>query len=135
MSEAPETGVCDYVPIYTVTTYTSGNELRGPAVHFGKFDSDRSARQALTDAGFTNGQFGWRKGYTDATIVKSTEYTNHRAIQPPADLVEVKAKILMDVLKGIIEEYYEPDNGRSLRWEIGAAQATLAEMEKENDNN
>ena len=96
MTDAPETGVCDYAPIYTVTTYTSGNELRGPAVHFGKFDSDRSARQALADAGFTNGQFGWRKGYTDATIVKSTEYTNHRA-DLSADLVRAGIKAAMEV--------------------------------------
>lgn len=70
------TGVCKFTIKHRVTTYTSGNELRGDPVHFGDFPSDRDARQALADDGFTNGQFGWRKGYTDANIREVTEYSD-----------------------------------------------------------
>ena len=119
MSEAPERGMCDYAPIYTVTTYTSGNELRGPAVHFGKFDSDRSARQALADAGFTNGQFGWRKGgYTDATIVKSTEYTNHRADEQA--FANEKVKALVEALQYYNTSGYEGKEARAALAGMGA---------------
>ncbi len=69
-----ETGVCGYQVKWKVFTYTSGNELRGPEVLFGEFVDEMDARQALADGGFTNGQFGWRKGYTDAVIQRVVEY-------------------------------------------------------------
>ena len=59
---------------HRVTTYTSGNELQGSPVHYGDFEDDRGARQALADGGFTNGEFGWRKGYTSAFISVITHY-------------------------------------------------------------
>lgn len=97
MTEAPENGVCDYAQVWIVKTYTSGNELRGPAVHLGKFETDRDARQALADEGFSNGKFGWRKGYTDATIVKSTEYTNYRAASRPVTAAELEQTRVGDI--------------------------------------
>jgi hypothetical protein len=91
----PERGICDFKTVYIVTTYTSGTELQGTPTHFGKYDSDRDARQALADDGFTNGQFGWRKNtYTDATISKSVEYSNHRTDLAPDPLRAVKIKPL-----------------------------------------
>ena len=69
-----ETGFCQFTVKFRVTTYTSGNELPGPAVHFGDYTSYRDAQQVLADCGFTNGEFGWRKGYTDADIRKVIEY-------------------------------------------------------------
>lgn len=80
MDDVPEIGVCDYERLWVVTTYTSGNELRGKPEHYGSFRSERNAKQALADDGFTNGEFGWRKNtYTDATISPTIKYSNHRA--------------------------------------------------------
>jgi hypothetical protein len=85
MMEAPELnrGMCDFELVWTVHTYTSGNELRGRPEAFGEFKSAMEARQALADAGFTNGQRGWQKGYSDATITKHTKHFNYRADLPP----------------------------------------------------
>ena len=68
------TGTCGYTVKWVVTTYTSGNELRGRPEHFGEYPEERDAKQALADDGFTNGQFGWRRGYTDAEISRRVEY-------------------------------------------------------------
>jgi hypothetical protein len=105
-AKATENGVCDYAKVWNVTTYTSGNELRGPAVHFGEFTTERDARQSLADAGFTNGQFGWRKGYTDATISPKTVYSNHR--EPSAhidaqDAKDAKIKALVEYVESIAD--------------------------------
>ena len=88
MSDAPEKGVCDYAKRHRVVTHTSGNELQGPAITFGCYDSDRDARQALTDAGFTNGQWGWRNecGYSTAHITPVLEYTGYRRADLPPTL-------------------------------------------------
>ena len=88
MSDAPEKGVCDYAKRHRVVTHTSGNELQGPAITFGCYDSDRDARQALTDAGFTNGQWGWRNEYRYSTahITPVLEYTAYRRDDLPPTL-------------------------------------------------
>jgi hypothetical protein len=94
-ARGPECGICDFKTVYIVTTYTSDTELRGTPVPFGKYDSERDARQALADDGFTNGQFGWRKNtYTDATISKSVEYSNHRADLAPDPLADARVAAL-----------------------------------------
>lgn len=69
-----ETGTCGYVIKWKAFTYTSGNELRGPEVLFGEYADEMDAKQALADDGFTNGEFGWRKGYSDASIRRVVEY-------------------------------------------------------------
>ena len=90
---APE-GSCDYKTVHVVTTYTSGNELRGHPVLFGKYPSDRDAKQALADAGFTNGEWGWRKGgYTDAEISSKVEYSNFRDTTQQATIDALTAKV------------------------------------------
>jgi hypothetical protein len=94
MSEAPEKGVCDYAKRHRVITHTSGNELQGPAVTFGCYDSNGEARQALADAGFTDTKWSWRKGYTTAYIAPFVEYTNCRAtptLSAAMELPEVRA--------------------------------------------
>lgn len=37
------------------------------------------------------------------------------------DALRDEVERLRDALRSVVDEYYEPDNGRSLRWEIEAA--------------
>tara|TARA_R110000851_G_scaffold1315_1_gene4758 strand:+ start:296 stop:523 length:228 start_codon:yes stop_codon:yes gene_type:complete len=69
-----ETGRCGYIVKWRITTYTSGNELRGTPAYLGDFESERDARQHLADNDFTDGEFGWRKGYVDASIARVVQY-------------------------------------------------------------
>ena len=92
-------GICDFETVWVVTTYTSGNELRGKPEHFGEYASEMDARQALADDGFTNGQWGWRKGYSDAEISRRIKYFNHR---PATDDARISAAV-----KAALEEAAE----------------------------
>jgi hypothetical protein len=95
-------GICDFETVWVVTTYTSGNELRGKPEHFGEYASAMDARQALADDGFTNGQWGWRMGYSDAEISKHIKHFNYRtATIPNADAIAA--------LVGALQEYMEHD--------------------------
>jgi hypothetical protein len=79
--EQPERGICTYSVWYVVNTNTSGNELRGPSVPFGKYASQQSAKLALVESprNFTNEQCGWRSadGYTTAAISRVVYYDDY----------------------------------------------------------
>jgi hypothetical protein len=128
--DAPELlrGICDFAVGFNVTIYTSGTELRGPAVHFGTYETEQDAKQALADAGFTNGQWGWRYGYTDAVISQGVNYTNFRAdlltaAQARAEQAEADVARLQEALApsgdtkaAYIGEVKDPDTKRYVSW-------------------
>jgi hypothetical protein len=74
-----ETGVCNYTIKFKVYSHTSGNELSGPQVLDGEFETHRDAEEWLANR---NGNFTlvgpnqWRggSGYTRAYIQRVVEY-------------------------------------------------------------
>ena len=86
--EQPERGICTYSVWYVVTTNTSGNELRGPDVTFGKYASEQSAKLALVESprNFSHKQtiyqWGWRSadGYTTAHISRNVYYDDYEVM-------------------------------------------------------
>ena len=69
-------------------------------------------------------------------VYKTTAVEYRRTDLPATDeqaFANEKVKALVVALKEVVKEYHEPDNGRSLRWEIEIAEATLAAMEEDND--
>ena len=81
-----ETGICKFTVVHRVTTYTSGNELRGSPEPFGDFESEDAAARALVNdpRNFTKGQFGWRGGYSEAVIQRVVLYGEPDMIAPLA---------------------------------------------------
>ena len=105
--QPPTDGICDYRTEWHVTTSTSGNELPGKPEPFGIFTSERDAKQALADAGFTNGEFGWRLDpYTSARIREQTIYSNYR----PAEVL-TGLPTAPDAVARLVETAQQRDGG------------------------